>query len=365
MAVVYIKKLKNSNLTLEVKSFLEGCAYRPARSDIFIKPNICGFYEPTSACIVNPEVVGGVIEYLKEIGFNKITIAELPVVLDTKRVFEMSGYKKLSKKYNVSLLALNSVARKEVCLGQFNVSVPAFIGEAEYINIAKMKTHIQTGVSLCTKNQKGLVASQDRKSMHIKGELEENIKLLARKILPDYCIIDASNALEGDGPGRSGKEILDMNIILAGKNMAAVDRTAALLMGREPGRIKHLEYSGEKIEIIGERVEDLKRDFRIPGEHFQKFNIHFWITDKTCSECSEIMAGLKKSLIPHPFHLLKFLYFALVGRLDILSGGADLPSCHGKVIFIGNCMKEKAAEYKAEFIPGCPPDIKKIIRAIK
>lgn len=117
---------------------------------------MCGLYKPNSPCIVNPRVVGGVIEYLKDNGYRDILIGELPVPKDTDGVFTISGYRLLSKKYNVKLTDLSFCARGRLELGDLSIELPELLlnNEYEYINIAKMKTHIQTKISLCTKTKK-------------------------------------------------------------------------------------------------------------------------------------------------------------------------------------------------------------------
>jgi len=64
-----------------------------------------------------------------------------------------------------------------------------------------------------------------------------------------------------------------MNLIIAGKNMVAVDAVASAVMGIDPSRVKYLKLAEEKglgtanldnIEVIGERIGEVRRNFRLP-----------------------------------------------------------------------------------------------------
>jgi uncharacterized protein (DUF362 family) len=362
MLQVYIKKIKTKKISKEIKELLSDIQYIPKKQKIFIKPNISGFYALDSPCIVNPIVVGGIIEYLKDLGCREIVIGELPVPKDVTAVFKISGYKSLCERYDIKLLDLEKIDRRAIMLNDFEITLPSLLlgGQYDYINIAKLKTHIQTVVSLCSKNQKGLLDFSGRKLMHIKGDLHENIKLLTKNIKPDFCIIEGLNALEGDGPGRSGRELKNLNILIFSNSIEAIDWIGSRVMGIEPKTIKHLSEPKEDIEVLGESVEIVRKKFLLSGDHFRQYNIHFWITDKTCSGCSEAMAELKRNLFNSPLLLIKFLYYAFLGRLDILTGDVEIPNSYGKIICLGNCMKDKARVHNLPIIYGCPPNIKNL-----
>jgi len=366
MAYVYIWKIISREIENEVKYLLSQIKYFPRKDRIFIKPNICGLYKSTSPCIVNPRVVGGIIEYLQENNYRDISLGETPVSEDAEKVFEISGYKKLCERYHVNLLDLRRTERERVKLQHFEVALPKFLleGDYEYINVAKMKTHIQTVVSLCTKNQKGLLDFPDRKRMHIIGSLHENIKSLTEKIRPDFCLMDGINALEGDGPGRTGHEIRGLNVIMASSNIVDIDWIGAQVMGIDQRTITHLSVPQTNIEISAFRTEGVLKQFVLPQDHVHKLKIHFWFTERTCSGCSDIVGMVKSNIYYYPLPFLKLIYLAFWGRLDILTGDVSIPKNHGKIICLGDCMKERAATHNLPIAEGCPPDIKKLINLL-
>lgn len=370
MPKVYLRKIGRLSIEGAVTKYLDEIRYSPASNKVFIKPNVCGFYKPDSPCIVNPKVVGGIIEYLKKKGIRDITIGESPIPDDVTKVFEVTGYARMAEKYDVALLDLNKAEKAAVSLPDFNLSLPKFLleKECEYINVSKMKTHIQTTVSLCVKNQKGLLDFPGKRNMHTRGDLHENIRLLSEKIRPDFCIVDGTNALEGFGPGSSGTEIKNLGLLLLGQDMHAVDRSCCMIMGINPGLVKHLHKGSDTDidEVDGFNGIQIKNSFFFPKvKCFRKLKFHMWITDKTCSGCSNLMGELKNEAFGNFKLLCKITEFTLLHRLDILSGNSRLPPKYGRVILLGDCMKETAAEKnKFCFVRGCPPSVDKLIEAI-
>ena len=98
-------------------------------------------------------------------------------------------------------------------------------------------------------------------------------------------VVDASTAMEGDGP--SDGPLVPMETIVAGTNPLAADMVAAYLMGFDPSEIPTFQWAGkaglrperlEEIEIRGEPVESVRRKFARP--HIVPWSIagRFWAT---------------------------------------------------------------------------------------
>jgi uncharacterized protein (DUF362 family) len=92
-------------------------------------------------------------------------------------------------------------------------------------------------------------------------------------VTPDFNVVDAVVALEGDGPNLPPGRPKPLGLILAGANPVSVDAVAASIMGISPGEIKHLvkaEGRGlgtadlEMIRVLGERITDVRSPFLLP-----------------------------------------------------------------------------------------------------
>jgi uncharacterized protein (DUF362 family) len=73
--------------------------------------------------------------------------------------------------------------------------------------------------------------------------------------------------MEGRGP--TGGDPVKMDLIIAGKDVVATDATCARVMGLDPHEISHIRTAAEKglgnidnIEILGTKLEDVKRNFK-------------------------------------------------------------------------------------------------------
>lgn len=350
-------------------ALLEELNYTPKKKRIFIKPNIVDAFPANSPYISNPEVVRGIIRYLKAKDITDITVGEGSVGRDFEAISKKSGYAKMCQEEGVSLINLDKAERVEVPWKNEKLKLPKIAIESEYIDVAKLKTHIQAGITLGLKNQKGLLALADKRKFH--GSLHENIAHLAKAIQPDLVIIDATNGVEGNGPGPTGKAVKGINLLIGGTDFLLTDATAARLMGYKPEEVKHLAIAKKlgvgtfEGEVSGLNLEEIKMDFEHPGDHINVLNVYYWWTEDTCSGCSGMMGEVKKRAFRNPWYLFKLAYYGLLKRLDILTG-RDCPvqDPHGKVLCVGNCTKKIAEKGGYEFVPGCPPKPEDVLKKL-
>jgi len=354
MNVIITKSTGNTKYS--VTKTLHKLKYKPKKGSVFIKPNIVGGYK--SHYVTSPEVVSGIIDYLKEIGIRKIYVGDGPVARNVDESYKKSGFYRMCKNQKVHLLNLFEVSRIAFKVGSLQINLPKIINEAEYINVSKMKTHVLTGVSLCIKNQKGLLDQTDRKLFH--ENLHLRIAQLYETLKPDLSMIDAIGCIDGDGPGPMGHAIDGGNLLVAGFNTLEVDYVGTLLMNLRPQEIKHLALILDSKEVsldknTKKQIKDYVVNFRKPGKFRSYFNARYWWSDETCSGCSTYLSQLKKDIMFNPKFYAFFVYYGIVKRLDILTGKAKIPPHHGKVLCIGDCTKEMANKNRFFHIPGCPP----------
>lgn len=367
---ILIKKINNDKIEDVVFEALERLQYVPKFNRVFIKPNLAEAFRPEAPFITNYRVVKGVILYLKEKGIKDITIGEAPIRRDTDLVFSMSGYKDLCVKLGVKIIDLETAPRKKVKWKFGELLLPEIILNSEYINIPKIKTHVLTTVTLGLKNQKGLLDLATRRKFH--QNLHENIAALAACIKPAITVVDATAGIQGNGPGKMGKIVSKMNLIIAGNEFLAVDVITSIIMGFEPEKIKHLTLAkGMGVglwedNVSGENIESIKRPFIPPSASYRIFNLHYHWCDETCSGCWGVLGEMKKEALRNPRYLLSLFFCGFLTRMDLAAGNLDsLPSGHGRIVCIGNCAGRIADKYDAIHIPGCPPSGKTVMEKIQ
>lgn len=150
------------------------------------------------------------------------------------------------------------------------VDLPKPLVEADiFIDMCCMKTHKLTGVTLGLKNMFGCLPIYDRCLLH--SHINELLADVASVLRPRISLMDAVVAMEGDGPIAGIPK--RMNLILASDNVAALDFTAAQIMGFDPQRVLHIANAVKKmpiepLEIIGPSVKEVTVPFKKPAYDF-------------------------------------------------------------------------------------------------
>lgn len=276
---------------------------------ILLKPNLVG---PNESDTTKPVVVDTLAALMKKAG-KDVSIGEASAAswhnvrltikgsccttkdhkgLETIQndVFEKLGYNDISKKHGIPLVNLHLGKMAKFAIPDNFVFKEIYIHDALYntdmvCSVPMMKTHALAGVTLALKNVgigafPGLVYGSVRSMVHRKamdfeasGTASSIIDMVkANKI--GLCVIDATTAMEGNGPTKmSGGKLLTMNLIIAGTNPLATDMVAADLMGFGPNEIDTFKWAHKAgmtpnaisdIQIVGENPAEVRKKFKKP-----------------------------------------------------------------------------------------------------
>ena len=278
---------------------------------VFIKPNMVtlpmvpyiGNRFAAGEC-TKPEIVIAVAEECLRAGAAEVIVgdgSQMPT-FDWKLATTLDGStnlaaeaERLSSKYGgkVTLACLDADSPDwvEVPTSTYieKVAISSLVARADrIISIPVMKTHEWAQLSLSLKNFVGVTplerygwkgagtmysrALLDHRSPEAIAQLYLDI---VDAVKPDLAIIDASIGVEGNGPsaGEGNGLTVDMKervgswILLASTDLVAADATAARIMGHDVAEVKQLgmayemglgEMREESIEIVGERLDDLR-----------------------------------------------------------------------------------------------------------
>jgi hypothetical protein len=281
---------------------------------------------------------------------------------DADIALRKNGFAEVARRHGAELVNLEKTERFAVPWLHGELSLPNYLRSHEYINIAKMKTHVQTGVTLGLKNQKGLLSAADKRRFHRLG-LDQCIRALGDAVQPALTIVDAIVALEGDGPWRYGKPRA-MNLLVGGTSLVEVDNVARDLMGFGPEHAPHIPPLAN-VPTVGLSLSEARQSFAFGYRGcFVYKNVHEHIYD-SCSGCNWSLYHAFRAVKASRWRRLKFLYRGTWRRLDILMGHpSELPSSHGKVICIGECARPFAQEHGLPVARGCPPETDDVVRLL-
>ena len=328
--------------------------------NVSIKPNLVVPSPAITGATTHPEVIEGIILFLKDFGVTKIKIIESSWVGDsTKRAYKNCGYEELTKKYNISLIDLKSDSCTSLRYGKYENNEDYEIDICDealntdfLINVPVLKAHCQTKFTCCMKNLKGCIPDSEKRNFHVLG-LHKPIAALNMLIKTGYCVVDG---ICGDLSFEEGGNPVKSDRIIAGQNPLLVDSYCAELIGYHPDEIGYLaygkkigvgEYFSEKIKIVELNPENKPtHDIRNnrTAEKYEKY-IH---ENSACSACYS-------SLI-YALHRLG----GKVNETEKIHIGQGFKNKSGEGIGIGNCAKGFT-----KCVTGCPPKATDVIDALK
>lgn len=252
---------------------LVNCQKKVTQEDeVLIKPNYVVAKHPSTGITTDTRIVEGIIAYLKNLGINKITIGEGGAG-NTEKAFDVVGIRNVVKRYNAKLIDLNrdkTIIVKipdALALNEVGVAETALKSTC-IINVPKLKVHHMALVTLSMKNLMGLILPKN--IMH--SMLNEKIVDLAM-FFKEKVKLNIVDGLVGSEEDEVHGSPVQMNLIIAGEDMVAVDAVSAAVMGIDPNKVRYLKLAEERgvgtanlkdIEIVGETIDKVKRKFKLP-----------------------------------------------------------------------------------------------------
>ncbi len=237
---------------------------------VLIKVNFITNKTWDTGATTDPIVVEGIIKKLEELPVEVYVVESDATITDADKAFEKTGMKEMCDRNGVewiNLRHLRDKVRLDIPNGEAlqGITVPRLVTEAAIISAAKLKTHNNTTVTLGMKNMFGLLPDKFKGKYHLKG-ISKVLVDINTVLKPAFTVIDGFVGMEGEGPV-NGMPV-QMNIIIAGKDVVATDATAARVMGFNPYEISHIRKAYEKglgkseAKIVGEKIETVKLSFK-------------------------------------------------------------------------------------------------------
>jgi uncharacterized protein (DUF362 family) len=239
---------------------------------VLIKPNCVADRAPSTGVTTDPRIVEELILYANECGAKEVVVADGGSV-DTEKVFETTGLKRLARKYGVRVIDLNRDEKVRIripnatALREVDVAKTALDYNC-IINVPKLKVHHIALVTLAIKNLMGIILP---KSI-IHTDLHEKLSDLATFFKPRLNVIDGTIGSEIDEV--NGRPV-QMNLVIAGVDIVATDSVGAAVMGINPQKVRHIALSESRgvgcadlhqIHVVGESIERVKKNFELPPE---------------------------------------------------------------------------------------------------
>jgi len=160
--------------------------------NVVVKPNLVVAKPAAEGAVTHPEIVEGIVVFLKENGIRSITIAEGSWLGETtSRAFDRCGYSALAKKYGIKLFDTKNDKVVKKTVDDLTLGVCETILNADFlINVPVLKGHCQTTMTCCLKNMKGCIPDSEKRRYHNIG-LYRPIAALNTILEPQLHVIDS------------------------------------------------------------------------------------------------------------------------------------------------------------------------------
>jgi len=321
------------------------------------------------AAITLPEVALAVANIVKDAGARPIIAESSAVGVDTEKVISESGYKQIREMgYDVVDLKKTEFTIFPVKNGKIFKEIQTYeiVKEADVIiPVAKLKTHDQAELTLSIKKLKGLLTDKYKREFHQQGVFDGCVDWFSA-LRPQLAVVDAIYCQEGLGPV-FGKPV-EMDLIVAGQDLVAVDAVCGYITGFEPEEVPITAEAARRglgaadrndIEVVGEPIESVYRRFmRVLEDERLKiegFNLRYG--GVTCSGCR---MGIMSSL----FDMKEANQLMYLQDITIVTGAPETPEYipEDSIVTVGRCVPPDKRSKR--HVSGCPPNNLDIVQAI-
>lgn len=293
---------------------------------ILLKPNLNSNMNALTGNTTDLRVLALLIEYFKARGYHHLIIGEGTNSLFYRHnisVISRLKVDELARHYGVDIVDLNYAPSIGI---DFENGVKARVAKIcsqvdLFINLPKLKTHFEVGMSVCLKNLMGCLVGQESKKKTHKS-LARNILHLNEKLKPHLHIVDGLIAMEGLGPTRGTP--VNMGLIIVGVNPYLIDLVCAKLAMFDYKMVSTLKMAKE-LDLL--TLEDIK--------YINSLNL-----DPYKKRFKPPKASLLARFIHHPKRQRYFLVIRNTGFFNYLCSTKAM----GKLLFLTGLRQDMVIE---------------------
>ena len=264
------------------------------RKVVIIKPNCVSTNKQLAA--THADALQGILDYLEKRWKGPVVIAESSAGY-SQEAFDNFKYAEAAREHprlKPQLVCLNEEGLYEtihLLNGDLHIQ-PARLAkrlldpDAFVISSCMLKTHNTVIATLNVKNmclgaplrsKRGENPRWNDKRIYHGGirQTHYDILLTAQRLSPNWGlgVIDGFEGMEGNGPSQGTP--VNSRLAIASTDMVAADRIGVETMGIDPEWVGYLTYCGKaevgvydraRIDVRGERVEDVRKQYRMHGD---------------------------------------------------------------------------------------------------
>lgn len=332
---------------------------------VLVKPNAQGPQLPEEPPgVTDPQVVAALVKTLKDAGAGRVVVGENPMYgLKARYALRNSGIEDAALNAGAEVSYFDEEPYVEIDIPEAvvwrKIRLPKPILEADIrVSVPKMKTSGTLLASLGIKNYQGLFLWEDKKNWHREIDLAHKLVDTLRVVKPHLVVMDAITAMEGNGPVAGTPKRMDL--ILAGRDVVAVDAVASAIMGFDPMEV----YTTQIATAQGLGVSDLNR-IRVKGKKIEEVRQFFkrpivaaaGAAPNVTVYAGGVCKGCKIRLASTPTEIRSDKRYAVItGYKPFVPPDVNLEEAFDEVWVLGDCAADHVEDVKKyKFVPGCPP----------
>lgn len=323
---------------------------------VALKPNLLHADVAKNGAVTHPELVEGVLYYLRQHHFSNVRVMEGAWVgARTGQAVETSGIAEVCRKYEVPFIDLQKDSSYVCDACGMQLRLCSEVAKTDFmINMPVLKGHCQTRITCAMKNAKGVIPNSEKRRFHTLG-LHKPIAHLNTVLPPQLVLVDN---ICGDLNFEEGGNPVVMNRIFACLDPVLCDAYVCECIGYAVDEVPYVriaaqlgagnaDVSNAELILLNEPSETLP-EMRASGRirNLEKY------TDArdACSAC----------------------YGSLVYALERLESRENIRRKHEKIcigqgwkgltgeVGVGNCTNGCR-----KHLPGCPPKAREIVEFLQ
>ncbi|MBA4397301.1 MAG: (4Fe-4S)-binding protein, partial [Syntrophus sp. (in: bacteria)] len=205
---------------------------------VLVKPNLLSPAAPDDAVLTHPLVVKAVCEYVLDKGAG-VHLSDSPAMGSFEKILRVSGIGDALRGLDVVCKPFASSVPVDVGKPFDRIEMAEDVLNADMIiNLPKLKTHSHMLLTLAVKNMFGCIVGFRKPEWHMRAGVDRDMfaRLLVRihaRARPAFAILDGILAMEGEGPGKSGKP-RRLGVLMGSQDGPAIDETVCRMIGVDP-----------------------------------------------------------------------------------------------------------------------------------
>lgn len=325
---------------------------------VALKPNLLHPDRAENGAVTHPELVEGVLRYLREHHFTNVCVMEGAWVgARTSQAVEVSGIADVCRNYQIPFLDLQKDSSYLCDACGMQLKLCSEVAKTDFmINLPVLKGHCQTRITCAMKNAKGVIPNSEKRRYHTLG-LHRPIAHLNTVLPPQLVLVDN---ICGDLSFEEGGNPVVMNRIFACLDPVLCDAYVCECIGYSVEQVPYIPMAARlgagnadtsKAELVmlnqpSEALPDMHASRRIRS--LEKY------TDArdACSACyGSLIFALERLESSGETHGKR-------ERIRIGQGWKETDD--GSGIGVGSCTHGCR-----KHLPGCPPKARDIVDFLK